>query len=77
VAYFDTYPKNDNNIYKGVWSIYPYLPSEIVVLSSINEGLFLVKPKLGKQCSKNDKPKEFELESGKTMECSDLSDMKP
>jgi len=77
VAYFDTYPKNDNNIYKGVWSIYPYLPSEIVVLSSINEGLFLVKPKLGKQCSKNDKPKEFKLESGKTMECSDLSDMKP
>lgn len=76
VAYFDTYPLRDRAKFNGVWSIYPYLPSGVVVVSSIAEGLFLVKPKLGKECSKKDKTKEFALESGETMECGDLADLK-
>lgn len=46
VGYFDTYPANDNPSYNGTWSSYVYFPSGVVVLSSIGEGLFIVKPNM-------------------------------
>lgn len=46
IGYFDTYPLSNNNKFQGAWSVFPYFASGVVVISSIDEGLFLVKPKL-------------------------------
>jgi len=47
VGYFDTYPSSNSASFNGAWSIFPYFPSGLVAISSIEEGLFLVKPNLG------------------------------
>lgn len=44
IGYFDTYPANDFRGYDGAWSNYPYLPSGNILISSIDEGLFVVQP---------------------------------
>jgi choice-of-anchor B domain-containing protein len=41
IAYFDTYPPNDNASYNGLWSIYPYFPSGTIIGSDIEKGLFV------------------------------------
>ncbi len=41
VAWFDTYPENDNPNFNGLWSNYPYLPSGIVLGGDIEKGLFI------------------------------------
>jgi choice-of-anchor B domain-containing protein len=46
IAYFDTYPLNDDASYNGAWSVYPYFESGTVIISSIGEGLFVVRPDL-------------------------------
>ena len=46
IGYFDTYPLSNNSRFQGAWSVFPYFASGAVVISSIDEGLFLVKPKL-------------------------------
>lgn len=46
VAYFDVYPANDNADFNGVWSNYPYFDSGIVVVSGIEQGLFVLRPHL-------------------------------
>lgn len=46
VAYFDTYPSNDSTSFNGTWSNYPYYESGVVVVSGVDEGLFVVKPQL-------------------------------
>lgn len=43
VAYFDTYPANDEPEFVGTWSNYPYFPSGTIAVSGIDEGLFLLK----------------------------------
>jgi len=43
VGRFDTYPENDSSDFAGAWSVYPYFKSGLVAVSSIEEGLFLVK----------------------------------
>lgn len=44
VAYYDTYPENsDYNGYEGVWGVYPFLPSGIIIASDQNHGLFLMQ----------------------------------
>lgn len=43
VGFFDTYPKNNGTNFNGVWSVYPYFESGVIVISDINRGLFLVK----------------------------------
>jgi hypothetical protein len=49
VAHFDTKPYGaDDPGFAGSWSNYPYFESGIVVVSSIDEGLFVLeKPKQG------------------------------
>jgi len=42
VAWFDTYPDNDNPSFNGAWSVYPYLPSGTIIVSDIERGLFLL-----------------------------------
>ena len=44
VAFFDLYPENDNAQFSGTWSNYPYLPSGIVLATSMYDGMFIVKP---------------------------------
>ena len=42
IAFFDTYPSNDNTAFQGAWSVYPYLPSGTLIVSDINSGLFIL-----------------------------------
>ncbi len=44
VGYFDTRPTDGAIAFTGSWSNYPYFESGVVAVSSIDEGLFLLKP---------------------------------
>jgi len=46
VGYFDTFPNGNENKFNGAWSVYPFFKSNLVAISSIEGGLFLVKPTL-------------------------------
>ncbi|MDZ7659858.1 choice-of-anchor B family protein [Fodinibius sp.] len=46
VAYFDTFPDNDNKIFDGAWSNYPFFESGIIIVSDITNGLFILHPTL-------------------------------
>jgi choice-of-anchor B domain-containing protein len=41
IAFFDTYPENDNANFNSLWDNYPYLSSGIVLGSDIEKGLFI------------------------------------
>ncbi len=43
VGYFDTSPGEDTPAMNGAWSNYPFFKSGTIVISSIGEGLFLVR----------------------------------
>lgn len=46
VGFFDCYPEDDNAPdaqFYGTWSVYPYFKSGIIVLNSIERGLFALK----------------------------------
>lgn len=45
-AWFDTYTPNNNRSYNGAWGNYPFFQSGIVIVSSIGEGLFVLRPRL-------------------------------
>lgn len=47
VGYFDTYPQDDAGSFNSAWSNYPYFASGLVVISDIEQGLFVVRPNLG------------------------------
>lgn len=42
IAFFDTFIENDNANFNGVWSIYPYFASGVLVVSDIEKGLFIL-----------------------------------
>lgn len=46
VAYFDTYPAHDEPGFEGAWSVYPFLPSGHILVSSIAEGLFVLEARI-------------------------------
>lgn len=58
VAYFDTEPNNDNSRTRSAWNVYPFFKSGSVAVSTITEGLFVLKPNL---------PPEFTLGSADTL----------
>ena len=65
VAYFDTYPAGDKFDFIGSWSNYPYFKSKTIVVSSIEEGLFVLKLNEGEDLSvenENVIPNSFVLE---------------
>jgi choice-of-anchor B domain-containing protein len=43
VGFFDTVPEDDEPGFRGAWSNYPYFPSGTIVVSSIGEGLFVLR----------------------------------
>ena len=46
-GYFDIYPANDNPSFNGAWSVYPFFASGNVVVSGIEQGLYVLRPNLG------------------------------
>jgi len=47
VAYFDTFPDPDGSSnFGGAWNVYPFFDNGMVMISDINRGVFIVKPKL-------------------------------
>ena len=47
VAYFDTYPQNDAAAFNSAWSNYPYFASGNIIVSDIEQGLFILKDNSG------------------------------
>jgi choice-of-anchor B domain-containing protein len=45
-ASFDIYPSNNNASFNGAWNVYPYFNSGNVILSGIEQGLFVLRPNL-------------------------------
>ncbi|MEQ3653670.1 MAG: choice-of-anchor B family protein [Glaciecola sp.] len=43
IGYFDTFPSITNASFNGVWGVYPYLPSGIILASDIQGGLYVLK----------------------------------
>ena len=41
--FFDIFPNNDNNHFNGAWSTYPYFRSGTIIVSGIEQGLFILK----------------------------------
>ncbi len=41
VAFYDTYPQADGSSYKGAWGVYPFLPSGNILVSDMQNGLFV------------------------------------
>ncbi|MDQ3250429.1 MAG: choice-of-anchor B family protein, partial [Chloroflexota bacterium] len=56
-AWFDTYPGNDEPVFTGAWGSYPFFASGVVVVNTIDRGLFILKPTL---------PADFLLETAQT-----------
>lgn len=44
VGYFDIYPANNNANFNGAWGNFPYFDSERVIVSGIEQGLFVLEP---------------------------------
>lgn len=44
IAYFDSQPTTDARGYTGTWSNYPFFKSDIIIVSDIENGLFILKP---------------------------------
>ncbi|MDH3295303.1 MAG: choice-of-anchor B family protein [Acidimicrobiia bacterium] len=47
VGFFDVWPADDAAHFNGAWSTYPYFDSGVVIISGIEQGLFVVRPDLG------------------------------
>ncbi len=45
VGYFDSYPLSNSKDFNGLWNVYPFFKSGNIVLSDIENGLFIVKKK--------------------------------
>jgi choice-of-anchor B domain-containing protein len=43
VGFFDSYPLNNSRNFNGVWNVYPFFESGNIVLSDIDNGLFIVR----------------------------------
>jgi len=43
IGFFDTFPQHNNAAFNGVWNVYPYFSSGNIIISDIDNGLFVVK----------------------------------
>ncbi len=46
VSFFDIYPINDDPAFNGAWGNYPFFKSGTVIVSGIEQGLFVLRPNL-------------------------------
>ena len=46
VGFFDIYPADDTPAYNGAWSVFPFFASGSVIVNGIEQGLFVVKPRV-------------------------------
>jgi choice-of-anchor B domain-containing protein len=46
VGFFDIYPSDDIPAYNGAWSVYPFFASGSVAVNGIEQGLFVVRPRV-------------------------------
>jgi choice-of-anchor B domain-containing protein len=46
VAYFDIYPADSDPAFNGAWNNYPFFESGVVIVSGIEQGLFILRPQL-------------------------------
>ncbi|HEX9725962.1 MAG TPA: choice-of-anchor B family protein [Vicinamibacteria bacterium] len=46
VAFFDVLPEGNAARFNGAWSVYPFFPSGVVIVSGIEQGLFILQPRL-------------------------------
>ncbi|MFN2590146.1 MAG: choice-of-anchor B family protein [Actinomycetota bacterium] len=46
VAFFDIWPPDNIPEFNGAWSAYPFFKNGVVLVSGIEEGLFILKPRL-------------------------------
>lgn len=53
VGFFDIFPSSDSANFNGAWSVYPFFSSGNVVVSGIEQGLYILRPNLG---TPNDSP---------------------
>jgi len=44
IGYFDVYPDSNTNSFNGAWSNFPYFDSGLVVVSGIEQGMFVLRP---------------------------------
>jgi choice-of-anchor B domain-containing protein len=43
-SYFDTFDGANDSFYQGAWGVYPFLPSGNILISDMNNGLYVVNP---------------------------------
>ncbi len=43
IGFFDTFPANNTASFDGVWSVYPYLESQKILVNDSNNGFFLIR----------------------------------
>jgi choice-of-anchor B domain-containing protein len=46
VASFDTFPEHDDPVFLGAWTAYPYFKDGTVVVSTLDRGVFILRPRL-------------------------------
>jgi choice-of-anchor B domain-containing protein len=46
VGYFDLFPANDDQLFSGTWSNYPFLPSGVNIATSMYTGFFILDPNI-------------------------------
>ena len=47
VAFFDVYPADDQALFNGTWGNYPFFASGTVIASGMEQGLFVLRPRVG------------------------------
>ncbi|HEU4719124.1 MAG TPA: choice-of-anchor B family protein, partial [Bacteroidia bacterium] len=50
VGWYDTYTSGSGNGFNGAWGVYPFLPSGTIVVSNIEDGLWVFTPNYVRAC---------------------------
>jgi len=54
LGFFDIYPADDGPAYNGAWTSYPFFASGAVVVNGIEQGLFVVRPRMSPPAAASD-----------------------
>jgi choice-of-anchor B domain-containing protein len=76
VAFFDTFPADDEPFFSGAWGVYPFFESGIVIVSDIGRGLFVLRPHLDAvpQCSDGlDNDRDGQIDHPADSTCADAN----